>query len=284
MVQAGLLPDGRRLHLNHGPIDLLIEAWGEPSEIAAACAQAARRFPDILPGLVGELPLLRRAYDAAHPGAEGPVARRMVAACRPYPGVFLTPMIAVAGAVADEMLSALLAGRRLARAYVNDGGDIALHLAEGEHLTLGLVSDIEHPGIDGSTRIAASSPVRGVATSGRGGRSFSLGIADAVTVLARNAAAADTAATLIANAVDIDHPAVERRPARDLDPDSDLGDRLVTIGLGYLPPARIAEALDRGAACADRLGRAGLIDGAVLSLRGAFRISGPVAPALASAA
>ncbi len=37
-------------------------------------------------------------------------------------------MAAVAGAVADHILAAMIAGRRLAKAYVNDGGDIALHL------------------------------------------------------------------------------------------------------------------------------------------------------------
>ena len=28
--QASLLSDGRRLHLNHGPIDLIVEAFGAP--------------------------------------------------------------------------------------------------------------------------------------------------------------------------------------------------------------------------------------------------------------
>ncbi|WP_204349766.1 hypothetical protein, partial [Klebsiella pneumoniae] len=78
--------------------------------------------------------------------------------------------------------------------------------------------------------------IGGIATSGAQGRSFSLGIADSVTVLARDAASADAAATLIANAVDLDHPAIRRRPARNLDPDSDLGDRLVTVGVGDLTP------------------------------------------------
>ena len=68
--------------------------------------------------------------------------------------------------------------------------------------------------------------MRGVATSGWRGRSFSLGIADAVTVLAATAAAADAAATIIANAVDLPgHPAIARRPASELEDDSDLGDR-----------------------------------------------------------
>ena len=43
---------------------------------------------------------------------------------------FITPMAAVAGAVADEILQAMRRAAPLARAYVNNGGDIALHLAD----------------------------------------------------------------------------------------------------------------------------------------------------------
>jgi ApbE superfamily uncharacterized protein (UPF0280 family) len=118
-------------------------------------------------------------------------------------------------------------------------------------------------------------PVRGIATSGRGGRSFSLGIADSATVLARTAASADAAATLIANAVTVDHPTIERRPARDLDPDSDLGDLPVTVAVGDLPQAVVDEALDRGLEEARRLRRLSLIDGAAISLRGNWRLETP---------
>lgn len=271
-AQARFLPD-RRLHLNHGPIDLVIEAWGEEDEVRAAYAQAWEVFPGILPGLVEELPLLRRPLDATHPGVEGPTARRMVAACSPFAASeFITPMAAVAGAVADEVLAAMLRGRRLAKAYVNDGGDIALHLAPGERIRAGIVGDVRHPAIDSIATIDAESPIRGIATSGAGGRSFSLGIADAATVLARSAAEADAAATLVANAVDAGDAAVRRAPARALDPDSDLGERLVTVEVGALPRQTIAAALDRGAERARALQRAGRIIAAVLLLQGEVRV------------
>lgn len=279
-----LLPDGRRLHLQHGPIDLVIEAWGERAEIEAAYAQAWRRFVTVLPELVAELPLLRRPVDDAHPGLEGPVARRMFAACRRHRPAFLTPMAAVAGAVADEVLAAMLAGRRLAKAYVNNGGDIALHLAPGERLDIGLVADVVHPTLTGSAGIGADWPVRGVATSGWRGRSFSLGIADAATVLARDGAAADAAATLVANAVTVDHPSIARRPASALDETSDLGERLVTTAVAALPPALVEEALGRGAAAAAAMCARGLIFGAVLALQGRLRVVGEVVPRLAPAA
>ena len=128
--QRGVLPDGR-LHLQHGPIDLVIEAFGAESEVQAAYRQASDRFPDILPTLVSELAILRRPTGDAHPLLQGPVARRMAEAVWPYRDVYITPMAAVAGAVADEMLAALVKGRSLDKAYVNNGGDIAFHLSPG---------------------------------------------------------------------------------------------------------------------------------------------------------
>ena len=264
---AARFPDGR-LHLQHGPIDLIIEAFGAADELEAAYQQAIDRFGDILPTLVRELPTLRQPVGDAYPFLQGPVARRMAEAVWPHRAVFITPMAAVAGAVADEMLQAMLVGRTLDKAYVNDGGDIAIHLAPEHSLRAGIFAQA----LDGAVTLTHDRPVRGIATSGRGGRSFSLGIADSATVLARTAAAADAAATLIANAVNIDHPAIERRPARELDPDSDLGDLPVTVSVGELPRDAIDKALDRGLAEARRLRRLGLIDSAAISLRGEWRL------------
>jgi ApbE superfamily uncharacterized protein (UPF0280 family) len=264
---AARLGDGR-LHLQHGPIDLIIEGFGAADEVERSYGQAIARFADILPRLVAELPTLRRPVGEAYPLLHGPIARRMAEAVWPHRAVYITPMAAVAGAVADEMLQALVRGRTLDKAYVNDGGDIAIHLAPGQELRAGIFV----AALDGLARLTADQPVRGIATSGWGGRSFSLGIADSVTVLAATAAAADAAATVIANAVNVDHSAIERRPARDLDPDSDLGDLPVTVAVGTLPSEQIHEALAYGGAEAQRLQLQGLVDSAVLSLQGHWRI------------
>ncbi|RUU13451.1 UPF0280 family protein [Mesorhizobium sp. USDA-HM6] len=274
--QAHWLADGRRLHLNHGPIDLIIEAFGEADECRAAYAQAVARFQTILNELVDELPDLRRPASSRPRAFAGPTAGRMEAAVAPLAECFITPMAAVAGSVADEMLAALLAGRRLERAYVNNGGDSALHLDNGQSMTLA-IAGTGH-GLADRITVNAEDGVRGVATSGWRGRSFSLGIADAVTVLARTGAEADAAATLIANAVDLPgHPAIHRVPARDLAPDSDLGDRLVTQGVGALAPGEVARALDNGLAVAEDFRRRGLIAASALFLAGQTRISGSVA-------
>ena len=269
-----LLPDDR-LHLQHGPIDLIIEAWGEPVEVERAYRQAWQRFQDILPVLVAELSLLRTQLGEPYPLARGPVARRMIAACWPHREVFITPMAAVAGSVADEMLAAMLVDCSLARAYVNDGGDIALHVTDGHPLDAGIAHDPQRPQLGANIRVDAASRVRGIATSGWRGRSQSLGIADAVTILARNAAAADAAATLVANAVDVGHPSIGRLPAREVKHDSDLGDRLVTVAVGALPPEAISAALESGRATALAMLDAGLIEAAYLALQGHTRVVAP---------
>ncbi len=272
------LPDGRRLHMSHGPIDLVVEAFGPEDEARLAYTQAAAAFEGLLEGLVAELVQLRKPIENDTPTLSGPVARRMGAAAWPHRKVFVTPMAAVAGAVADHVLEAMVAGRRLERAYVNNGGDIALHLSEGQRFRSGVVQRLEAPSLDGSAEITAAMPVRGLATSGWRGRSHSLGVADAVTALARTAAAADVAATLIANAVRIDGPAVSRAPASELDDDTDLGDRLVTVDVGPLDAASVAAALDAGVAAAENMRARGLVWGAVLALQGALRVLGPERP------
>src|SRR5216683_3091881 len=168
--------------------------------------------------------------------------------------IFITPMAAVAGAVAEEILEVMTAAAKLSRAYVNDGGDIALHLAPGEKFVVGMVERPDRASLFGTTTIESGDPIRGIATSGWRGRSFSLGIADAVTVLADTAAMADAAATVVANAVDLPgHPRVGRVRACDLAPDSDLGERLVTQSVGELAPDDIRDALGAGIRVAESL-------------------------------
>lgn len=254
---------GDRLHLQHGPIDLIIGADGA-REAAFAAAQA--RFSTILEELVTELPLLRSPMPVS---PKGIVARRMAQAASGY-SQFVTPMAAVAGAVADEVLAAMESAS-VSRAYVNNGGDIALLIRDGSF-------DVGVAGLDatalGRLTIRAGDGIRGIATSGRGGRSLSRGIADSVTVLAASAAEADVAATLIANAVDLNAPQVTRQRACVLDPDSDLGARMVVTACGRLEFNQIEHALSKGTALARELHRNGRIASAFLSLQGQSRVVG----------
>ncbi len=263
---------GDRLHLHHGPIDIALKAWGDDNEVALAHEQAAQRFSTILDELVGELTQLRQPLGETYPLFHGATARRMAEAAGPFAERFVTPMAAVAGSVADEVMAALIKGRRLSRAYVNNGGDIALFLAAGENLMAGIVDNQDRPHLDADVAISSDLPVRGLATSGWRGRSMSFGIADAVTVLARDAATADVAATLIANAVDVDHPAVRKRPASSLRDDTDLGDRFVTVEVGELPEHAIVSSMNAGVALAKEFRARGLIHSAYVALQNRRRV------------
>jgi ApbE superfamily uncharacterized protein (UPF0280 family) len=273
---------GGRWHLNHGPIDIVAEAHGDAVEVAVAHEQAWRRFRTVLDELVAELPSLRRPV-GSDCAVHGPIARRMWEACVPFRAGFITPMAAVAGSVAQE-LAACYDRPGIERAWINNGGDIALHLAAGHSASVGLFADLARFDprdqgpirTDGQFEITADLPVRGVATSGWRGRSFSLGIADSVTVLAATAAEADAAATVIANAVDVDDPGIYRLPASECKDDSDLGDIPVTTNVEVLAPPQVLRALEAGAARAETLRRMGLIWSAVLVCQGQWQVVQPL--------
>jgi uncharacterized protein len=268
---AAMLRDGRRLHLLHGPIDLVIEAFGAETEVRRAYDAATSIFGTVLADLVSELALLRAPHGRE---PEGTVAKAMWQAVGPYAGEFITPMAAVAGSVADHVLTAMTAAATLERAYVNNGGDIALAVNDG-HFRIGICDDPGIGLIGGRVEIRPGDGIGGVATSGWRGRSFSLGIADAVTVLAPTAAEADAAATMIANRIDLPGSAkITRRPARDLSPDSDLGDRFVTVEVGALDASEIEEALASGRDAAKDYHARGLFRAAYLAL-GTSRITVP---------
>ena len=263
--------DAARWHFQHGPIDLIITVDGKADALARALDSAWSRFQQVLPELVDELALLRQAVRSDR-AFEGAVAKRMQAACWPHRAQFITPMAAVAGSVADEMIEFFSCEPDIQRAAINNGGDIALHLQANASYRIGLVTDIaqfsaQPDVVDGSLVICAADPVRGIATSGWRGRSLSLGIADSVTALASSAAHADAAATMIANAVNVEHAAIRRAPAHAVKDDTDLGSLLVTQAVGVLPPVLVQQALERGKLQAQRLLMQGHIQGALLVLQ-----------------
>lgn len=273
--------DPDRWHFQHGPIDLIIDLETIDCDTSAAIADslidaAWARFPGILENLVADLANLRLPASEA-PRLNSAVGRRMLEACAPFAAHrFITPMAAVAGAVADELIQ-VFDHPSVRRAAINNGGDIALRLTAGAVHRVGIWSRLDRPmqggaPLDAAFTLHADDPTRGIATSGWRGRSFSLGVADSVTVLAASAAAADAAATLIANAVDCDHPAIQRVPAEQLKDDTDLGARLVTIDVASLPDAAVTLALEAGRAEAEHWLERGAIHAAAIFLQGRTRI------------
>ena len=263
-----------RLHLQHGPIDIIAHV-DAPEEVRKRLySTASHRFSTVLEELVAEMDLLKQPWSADLPDPKGGIAQKMCFAVRGS-DIFVTPMAAVAGAVADEMLETMLfeaqkpdsCVEHIHRMYVNNGGDIAFWLNTGESFSIGVVDNPGIPELNARVSLAYESPVRGIATSGWRGRSLSLGIADAVTVLAGSAAIADAAATLIANDVNVDYPGILKRPASEVKDESDLGMLPVTVDVPPLPVDQISEALKRGAQTAGNFIRTGKIEAAYLSLQ-----------------
>lgn len=266
-LNAHSLPDGR-LSLEDGPIHLVIGVEGTPAAVRAGQAAAGQRLLGLLPALREEWGMLRQALGDPMPGFRHPVAKRMAEACWPHRLDHITPMAALAGAVAEYVLEGVMMQPGVQAAHVNHGGDIAIHLVGRASLRVGLCGDLATGRPDGLVLLRAGDGVGGVVTSGWPGGRFSRGIADAVTVLAARAADADAAATMIANAVDAEHPAIFRQPANSLDPDSDLGALPVTVEVRALPKVVVLLALERGARVAERLAGRGLIRAALLRLQG----------------
>jgi len=263
-----------RLHLQHGPIDIIAHV-DAPEEVRKRLyTSASNRFSTVLVELVAEMDLLKQPWSADLPDPKGGIAQKMCFAVRGS-GIFVTPMAAVAGAVADEVLEAMLYEAKnhdlcleeIQRMYVNNGGDIAFWLNAGESFSIGVVDNPGIPELNARVSLTYESLVRGIATSGWRGRSQSLGIADAVTVLAGSAAIADAAATLIANDVNVDYPGILKRPASEVKNESDLGMLPVTVDVPPLPFDQISEALKRGAQTAGNFIRTGKIEAAYLSLQ-----------------
>jgi ApbE superfamily uncharacterized protein (UPF0280 family) len=275
------LSQGRR-HFQHGPIDIIAYAEGDPSSVARAHEAAWLRFGKILPELVDELAELRQPVRGAG-GLKGPIAQSMWQACKACliesdADAFLTPMAAVAGSVAQDLsLCYQVSGIR--RAWINNGGDIALHLTEDTAVSIGLFADLARldeqqliAGVqtDAVFKVEYGMGIAGVATSGWRGRSFSLGIADSVTVFAASASQADASATMIANAVNVTDARIKRQPANAIKDDSDLGQQLVTVAVPALSQDEIHEALEAGLKKAHTLKQNGLICACVLSCQGWF--------------
>ncbi len=269
-----LLLQENRLHLHHGPIDIIAHVEA-PDEIRKRLYESAsKRLSTVLEELVSELDLLKLPWSKNHPEPRGSIARKMLNAVNGSMR-FITPMAAVAGAVAEEIMETMILEANsidtslesIRRMYVNNGGDISFWLNSGDSFTIGVVENTETPELNTKVCLPYESPVRGVATSGWRGRSQSLGIADAVTVLASSSANADAAATLIANDVNAEYPGIVRKPACEVKDDSDLGMRLVTVDVPQLPERIISQALQCGAQTVRELISKEKINSAYLSLQ-----------------
>ena len=245
---------------------LTVSAWLENEARPVMAAQAGRAALSFLAELADFQKLM--ALDQARlPRTRSlpPVVEIAIRAVR-LVDPSLTPMAAVAGAVAQEVCG-VAAGLGADRVIVNNGGDIALHLGPGQEAVVGL----KPPGREelcARLILDSGSGVGGVASSGWAGRSHSPGVADLVSVWAASAALADAAATLIAGACQTRGGGVETRPAAQVDPGSDLGQGMVTVRVGRLSRKQKEEAEAQGLEAAQRLQESGIIRGCFIDVQG----------------
>jgi len=259
------IEEDNRLFLQHGPINIVLEAFGIDKNLAYR--NVKKYFETILDELVLDLELLKKEV-VLNRKFNNKISQSMQDATERFAPTFITPMAAVAGSIADNILRVLINDTNLEKAYVNNGGDVSFYLNENQIIKSSLAAI---PNIIAEIKYKDKS--RGIATSGWRGKSFSRGIADSVTVLAKNAALADAAATMIGNAVDIyNHPKIKKRPANDIYEDSDLNNLLITVEVGNLTELEIRTALKNGYQTALQYVQKDLINTALIQLSNFFCI------------
>jgi ApbE superfamily uncharacterized protein (UPF0280 family) len=240
----------------------MVSQRGHPlSDAARAGAQYALK---ILDQLATFLPIIKKRASILKPEADYPeVVNEMISAAQAINDPELTPLAAVAGATSDMVANYLLK-TNATKIVVNNGGDISIRLREGWKAEVGLCLDLVRKEIDYSLPVENDC---GICTSGIGGRGFTLGIANAVVVLADRASVADAAATYLGNKTTVDSCNVERDWAERIYPDTDIPGKKVTVSVGCLSATEIDLALESGQREALRLIDNGTIHGAVLSVQ-----------------
>ena len=265
------LLEGGKILVDQGPVRMTVAAWGNHRPLTAAALAGGRRAVAALGSLSRWLTTAR--LPMADPNCrvsqdQPQELKRMISFVKELGETDFTPLAAVAGTFSDLALeAACLAGAD--RVLVNNGGDIALaYGSEGKAFRLGLISDLETRSLSRVLELGPGTGIRGVATSGLGGRSLTKGVASAVTCLASCSGLADAAATAVANATLVDDPAVELCPAEALDPLTDLKGQLVVKRVGRLAPDKAREALERGLERAGELMDQGMVIGCLVFVQG----------------
>ena len=259
-----------KLFLDYGPISMVIAASRNGEPLTALCRDAGQIAVDCLTELGPQLKLLKRSWTQFEPGELSGVAVTMWQAVQATADNDLTPMAAVAGAFADKVAD-WLQQQGATKVLVNNGGDVAIRLLADETTKVGVMPEIGGEGFSKLVRLTSGDGIGGIATSGLGGRSFTCGVMESVTVLAKSCAVADAFATSLANASYIDSSAVVRGLARLIDPDTDIPDLMVTESVGRLTPQEVQQSMQQVLTrLRDNVDKR-IIKGATLHLQGANR-------------
>jgi len=255
-------------YLDYGPMQMTISAFCRQQPLDQDIMEAVGYAKNLLAELASCIKVAKLPAGTIKRCPTSPaILAMMIDAVQRCPDPTLTPMAAVAGAIAD-CVAELLVQRGATKVIINNGGDIALRIAEGESVKVGIAPDLNNNSVSHFIEIDSTSKVRGIATSGLGGRGLTKGIASAAVILSENCRIADACATLVANHIFSPDPEIKQVRAEELDPDTDIYGHLVTAALGKLQPKTWQQALQNGLAQARKVLEQGLISGAILFVGG----------------
>lgn len=261
--------------IDYGPItmSILAKRYNKPFTEAAikAAEEVIRNFDQLIDFLkVARISLVE--IDNSKESLYPLVLRNMIDSIRLLGEKDFTPMAAVAGTFADLAKEEALK-HKADFVIANNGGDVAFQTSQPHNpMKVGIISDLSINKVTHMLKIDAKSEIKGIATSGYGGRSLTKGVASAVTVLARNSSFADAAATAIANAVNCDDIAVVRCLAEEIDYNTDIKGALVTKMIGKMADESIETAINIGEKRAKELYDKGMILGAIVFVQGKMSV------------
>ena len=216
---------------DYGPVSMVVSAMRGGVGDTDLCRSAFEIIDGCLKQMRPVLEVLRSYPESVDPDALCGLPAVMARAVAATGDQLLTPMAAVAGSVSDAVADHL-AAHGAEKAVANNGGDIAVRLADGQNLKLGVVYDLAAGTVSRTVCLTNRSGVGGVAASG-------------VTVFSARCAEADALATLLADRSCLDLPAVHTVLAGELDSDSDIADQQVVVGVDPLTEAEKEQALDQ---------------------------------------
>ena len=262
-----VLPDGTVL-VDYGPMHMFISAFENKKPLIKLAEEGAHFAMKVLEDLAKFLSVIKKKSKELEIEETFPdVVRRMIEATKKMEEPDLTPLAAVAG-TASDVVADFMFSRGGTKIIVDNGGDIAIRLREGEVARVGIKTEIDSKQPTYLISIDSTMGIGGVATSGLGGRSFTKGIASAATVLSQKAAFSDAAATVIGNFTNIEDQEVSRSLAEKIYPDTDIAGEWITVKVGRLCEEKIEKALTNGLSKANSICEKGLIKGAFIALQG----------------
>lgn len=256
------------LEVDYGPVSMRIRAVRDGRLHTVGAIAAGRRAEQALEELSRFRSVASQPVSSLASAKDVPrVLRLMMEAVYQCEDSTLTPMAAVAGSMAQVALAAAVEAGA-GTVIVENGGDIAVAVGEGDMVRIGVAKSLADRHITHVIAVTAAAGIGGVCTSGMGGRSLTQGIAESATVAAETAGLADACATIVANAVYAEDPAIERCRAAELDPDTDIPALFVTCHVGPLSDATLDGALIAGAMKVHNLLEKGAIKGAIIGVNG----------------